>query len=102
MASRIIGISRSQLCRAKLLDIDKGFSLGKDFIAKVLAAFQNRTFDYFSWDKVSNSEKPKEATEADQPEKKEKKLKGVHNDTHTQMHRAPKSGSLREKIGAAP
>ncbi|BAH44554.1 hypothetical protein BBR47_35770 [Brevibacillus brevis NBRC 100599] len=53
--SEFIGVSRSQLWRAKLPAVDKRFSLGKDFIAKVLAAFPNRTFeDIFFLDKVSH------------------------------------------------
>lgn len=53
--SDFIGVSRSQLWRAKLPAVDKRFSLGKDFIAKVLVAFPNRTFeDIFFLDKVSH------------------------------------------------
>lgn len=54
--AEFIGVSRSQLWRAKLPAVDKRFSLGKDFIAKVLAAFPNLTFeDIFFLDNVYHS-----------------------------------------------
>ncbi|MCZ8520162.1 MULTISPECIES: hypothetical protein [Paenibacillus] len=40
-----IGISRSQLWRAKLPSTDKRFSLGHDFIAKVLHTFHDKKFE---------------------------------------------------------
>jgi hypothetical protein len=50
-----VGVSRSQLWRAKLPPTDKRFSLGQDFIAKVLAAFPSHVFeDIFFLDRVSH------------------------------------------------
>lgn len=40
-----IGISRSQLWRAKMPPRDKRFSLGQDFIAKTLSRFPQHTFE---------------------------------------------------------
>lgn len=50
-----IGVSRSQLWRAQLPSEDKRFSLGQDFIAKVLNRFPELTFEQlFFLDKVSH------------------------------------------------
>lgn len=54
--AKFLGVSRSQLWRAKLPPNDKRFSLGQDFIAKVLSAFPEHTFeDIFFLDQVSHS-----------------------------------------------
>lgn len=54
--SDYIGVSRSQLWRAKLPANDKRFSLGQDFIAKTLNAFQELTFEQiFFLDDVSHT-----------------------------------------------
>jgi hypothetical protein len=53
--AEFIGVSRSQLWRAKRPPTDKRFSLGLDFIAKVLASFPSRTFeDIFFLDNLSH------------------------------------------------
>ncbi|MBG9943898.1 hypothetical protein ABE237_15665 [Brevibacillus formosus] len=53
--AEFIGVSRSQLWRAKLPPSDKRFSLGEDFIAKVLSAFPDHTFeDIFFLDDLSH------------------------------------------------
>ncbi|MGZ0050183.1 hypothetical protein [Brevibacillus gelatini] len=53
--AEFIGVSRSQLWRAKLPPHDKRFSLGQDFIAKILNAFSSNTFeDIFFLDQVSH------------------------------------------------
>jgi hypothetical protein len=50
-----IGVSRSQLWRAKMPPNDKRFSLGQDFIAKVLNSFPTYTFEQlFFLDEVSH------------------------------------------------
>jgi predicted transcriptional regulator len=43
--AEFIGVSRSQLWRAKLKPTDKRFSLGQDFIAKMLQAFNSYKFE---------------------------------------------------------
>jgi hypothetical protein len=40
-----IGVSRSQLWRAKMSPDDRRFSLGQDFIAKILNAFSELMFE---------------------------------------------------------
>jgi hypothetical protein len=51
-----IGVSRSQLWRAKMSPSDKRFSLGQDFIAKMLKAFPDCTFeDLFFLNDVSHA-----------------------------------------------
>lgn len=50
-----IGISRSQLWRAKRSPRDKRFSLGQDFIAKTLGRFPEHAFeDIFFLEHVSH------------------------------------------------
>lgn len=54
--AEFIGVSRSQLWRAKLPPSDRRFSLGQDFIAKVLNAFADHTFEeLFFLDEVSHA-----------------------------------------------
>lgn len=51
-----IGISRSQLWRARLNPADRRFSLGQDFIAKIMRAFPEMTFeDLFFLNHVSHA-----------------------------------------------
>lgn len=51
-----IGVSRSQLWRAKMPPNDKRFSLGQDFIAKLLSHFPEKCFDdFFFLDCVSHA-----------------------------------------------
>lgn len=50
-----IGVSRSQLWRVKLPPSDKRFSLGQDFIAKILKKFPKLSFeDIFFLEKMSH------------------------------------------------
>jgi hypothetical protein len=54
--AEFVGVSRSQLWRAKLTPTDKRFSLGQDFIAKILKSFPKYSFeDIFFLDDVSHA-----------------------------------------------